>query len=53
MGKTGAGKSLLCNALFQQQICLISDLMACIREPQRLVLTCWLICPYGSGSGAG
>lgn len=39
MGKTGAGKSSLCNALFQEQICLTSELMACTREPQRLVLT--------------
>lgn len=39
MGKTGAGKSSLCNALFQQPTCLTSDLMACTREPQRLVLT--------------
>ncbi|MEF9887561.1 GTPase family protein [Citrobacter sp.] len=39
MGKTGAGKSSLCNALFQQSVCLTSDLMACTREPQRLVLT--------------
>ncbi|HHP2703490.1 TPA: GTPase family protein [Citrobacter freundii] len=39
MGKTGAGKSSLCNALFQQPVCLTSDLMSCTREPQRLVLT--------------
>lgn len=39
MGKTGAGKSSLCNALFQQPVCLTSDLMACTREPQRLMLT--------------
>ncbi|HGF1364459.1 GTPase family protein [Enterobacter cloacae complex sp. IR53030] len=39
MGKTGAGKSSLCNALFQQPVCLTSDLMACTCEPQRLVLT--------------
>ncbi|MGZ0302457.1 GTPase family protein [Citrobacter freundii] len=39
IGKTGAGKSSLCNALFQQPVCLTSDLMACTREPQRLVLT--------------
>lgn len=39
MGKTGAGKSSLCNALFQQPVCLTSDLMACTHEPQRLVLT--------------
>ena len=39
MGKSGAGKSSLCNALFQQPVCLTSDLTACTREPQRLVLT--------------
>lgn len=39
MGKTGAGKSSLCNALFQQPVCLTHDLTACTREPKRLVLT--------------
>jgi len=39
MGKSGAGKSSLCNALFQQPVCLTSDLMACTREPQRLILS--------------
>lgn len=39
MGKSGAGKSSLCNALFQQPVCLTSDLTACTREPQRLILT--------------
>lgn len=39
MGKSGAGKSSLCNALFQQPVCLTSDLTACTREPQRLLLT--------------
>ncbi len=39
MGKSGAGKSSLCNALFQQPVCLTSDLLGCTREPQRLVLT--------------
>ena len=39
MGKSGAGKSSLCNALFQQPVCLTSDLTACTRAPQRLVLT--------------
>ena len=29
MGKSGAGKSSLCNALFQQPVCLTSDLTAC------------------------
>lgn len=39
MGKSGAGKSSLCNALFQQPVCLASDLLGCTREPQRIVLT--------------
>lgn len=39
MGKTGAGKSSLCNALFQQPVCLTHDLTTCTREPKRLVLT--------------
>ncbi|MDQ9126143.1 GTPase [Serratia fonticola] len=39
MGKSGAGKSSLCNALFQRPVCLTSDLTACTREPQRLVLS--------------
>lgn len=38
MGKSGAGKSSLCNALFQQPVCLTSDLLGCTREPQRLIL---------------
>lgn len=39
MGKSGAGKSSLCNALFQQPVCLTSDLLACTREPQRMEFT--------------
>lgn len=39
MGKSGAGKSSLCNALFQQPVCLTSDLLGCTRELQRIVLT--------------
>lgn len=39
MGKTGVGKSSLCNALFQQPVCLTHDLTACTREPQRLELS--------------
>ncbi|TYG17472.1 GTPase family protein [Klebsiella variicola] len=39
MGKSGAGKSSLCNALFQQPVCLTSDLLGCTRESQRIVLT--------------
>lgn len=39
MGVTGAGKSSLCNALFQQPVCLTGDLTACTRMPQRLTLS--------------
>ena len=37
-GKTGAGKSSLCNALFGQDICKVSDIAACTREPQEVLL---------------
>ncbi|WP_083294591.1 GTPase family protein [Burkholderia plantarii] len=37
-GKTGAGKSHLCNALFGREVAKISDVGACTREPQRIVL---------------
>lgn len=33
MGKTGAGKSSLCNALFAGEVSSISDVAACTREP--------------------
>ncbi|HCJ7364473.1 GTPase family protein [Enterobacter hormaechei] len=33
MGKTGAGKSSLCNALFAGEVSPISDVAACTREP--------------------
>lgn len=33
MGKTGAGKSSLCNALFDSEISTVSDVAACTREP--------------------
>lgn len=35
MGKTGAGKSSLCNALFAGEVSLVSDVSACTREPLR------------------
>lgn len=35
MGKTGAGKSSLCNALFAGDISPVSDTSACTREPLR------------------
>lgn len=38
MGKTGAGKSSLCNALFAGEISPVSDVVACTREPLRFRL---------------
>ncbi|MFR6752653.1 GTPase family protein [Klebsiella pasteurii] len=35
MGKTGAGKSSLCNALFAGEVSPVSDVTACTREPLR------------------
>ncbi|MFV8770667.1 GTPase family protein [Yersinia enterocolitica] len=35
MGKTGAGKSCLCNALFAGEVSPVSDVAACTREPLR------------------
>ncbi|MDU2731506.1 GTPase family protein [Pantoea sp.] len=35
MGKTGAGKSSLCNALFAGEVSPVSDVVACTREPLR------------------
>lgn len=37
-GKTGVGKSSLCNALFGQEICAISDVEACTRDAKEVVL---------------
>lgn len=37
-GKTGAGKSSLCNALFGREVCEISDVAACTRNPQEVIL---------------
>ncbi|HAS1783705.1 TPA: GTPase family protein [Enterobacter cloacae] len=39
MGKTGAGKSSLCNALFQGEVTPISDVHACTRDVLRLRLS--------------
>ncbi|WP_430689640.1 GTPase family protein [Klebsiella quasipneumoniae] len=33
MGKTGAGKSSLCNALFASEVSPVSDVVACTRDP--------------------
>ncbi|HAU5634644.1 GTPase family protein [Citrobacter amalonaticus] len=38
MGKTGAGKSSLCNALFSGEVSPVSDVVACTREPLRFRL---------------
>lgn len=37
-GKTGVGKSSLCNALFGTEICQISDVEACTRDAQEVLL---------------
>ncbi|MEK4339143.1 GTPase family protein [Brevibacillus sp. FSL L8-0710] len=37
-GKTGVGKSSLCNALFGKDVCPISDVEACTRNPQEVFL---------------
>ncbi len=37
-GKTGVGKSSLCNALFGADICQISDVAACTRDTQEVLL---------------
>lgn len=34
MGKTGVGKSSLCNALFRSEVCAVNAVEACTREPQ-------------------
>jgi len=37
-GDTGVGKSSLCNALFGKEVAEISDVEACTREPQEVVI---------------
>ncbi len=37
-GKTGVGKSSLANALFGTDVCKISDIASCTREPQEVLL---------------
>lgn len=44
-GDTGVGKSSLCNALFGQEIAKISNVEACTREPQEILI--------GGKNGAG
>jgi uncharacterized protein len=38
LGKTGAGKSSLCNALFGKDISEVSDVAACTREPKEIFI---------------
>lgn len=38
MGKTGVGKSSLCNALFRSEACAVNAVEACTRQPQRVRL---------------
>jgi small GTP-binding protein len=37
-GKTGVGKSSLCNALFGRDVCPINDVESCTRNPQEILL---------------
>ncbi|MDD2801611.1 MAG: 50S ribosome-binding GTPase [Methylococcales bacterium] len=38
-GKTGVGKSSLCNALFGEDLCPISDVQGCTRDPKKVLLS--------------
>jgi len=38
-GKTGAGKSSLCNALFGEEVTEVSDVKACTRSPKEVLLS--------------
>lgn len=37
-GNSGVGKSSLCNALFGKEVAKISDVEACTRKPQEILL---------------
>jgi small GTP-binding protein len=45
LGKTGAGKSSLCNALFGDDVCAVSDVEACTRDAKTVLLS------MGQGKG--
>lgn len=38
LGKTGVGKSSLCNALFGSDVCPVNDVEACTRNPQEVTV---------------
>ena len=38
-GKTGVGKSSLCNALFGRELCPVSDVEACTRQPKDVLIS--------------
>lgn len=46
LGKTGTGKSSLCNALFGQRTAKVSNVKACTRSPQEVLVT---LTPDGAG----
>lgn len=39
MGKTGAGKSSLCNSIFKENVCETSDVEACTRNTQEIQIS--------------
>lgn len=45
-GKTGAGKSSLCNALFGKKVAKVGDVKACTRAPQKVLVG---LTPDGAG----
>lgn len=45
-GKTGAGKSSLCNALFGKKVAKVGDVKACTRSPQKVLVG---LTPDGAG----
>ena len=38
-GKTGVGKSSLCNSLFGEDLCEISDVQGCTRDTKKVLLS--------------
>ena len=38
LGKTGVGKSSLCNALFGSNVCSVNDVASCTRDPQEVTV---------------